>query len=135
MSAMSYDLIGNTQMRSEFDIPTAIDGEQDYVRDGDVILIVTGNHSYRFIVTDCETRRGLLTGGSLGERRFDAITNSSFQQGYGLSFKVELSGSGYRMETSDVIELVCIRDGESTRREMIKFPSFVSDMETARHEI
>ena len=122
MSAISCDLIRSTAMTSEFSIPTAIEGEQDFVINGDVIFIVTGNHSYRFEVTDCESRRGLLSGGTLGEREFNASTSSSFQQGYGVNFKIGLPNACYRMATSDVVELICVRQGESTRRGIVKFP-------------
>ncbi|HET9711994.1 MAG TPA: hypothetical protein VFP64_08935 [Pyrinomonadaceae bacterium] len=135
MSAISCDLIRSVAMTSEFSIPTAIEGDQDFVRNGDVILFVTGNHSYRFVVTNCESRRGLLSGGALGERQFNATTSSSFQEGYGVSFKIGLPDECYRMSTSDVVELVCVREGEHTRRGIIKFPSFISEMETRHHEI
>jgi hypothetical protein len=117
-------------MNSELSIPTEIEDESDYVRDGDVILIVTANHSYQFVVSDSESRRGLLTGGALGERQFNATTSSSLQEGYGVRFDLGLPESCWRMVTSDVIELVCVRQGESATREIIKFPAFASAMAT-----
>lgn len=118
-------------MLSEFSIPTAIEGEYDFVRDGDVILIVTANHSYQFAVSDSEARCGLLSGGTLGERKFKAITSSSLQEGYGVTFHIGTPGSCYRMVTSDVKELICVREGERASREFIKFPGLVSAAETA----
>ena len=112
-------------MISEFNVPTEIEGECDFVRDGDVILIVTANHSYQFTVSDCEARCGLLSGGTLGERKFNAITGSSLQEGYGVTFYIGSPGSCYRMVTSDVKELICVRAGARASCEFIKFPSFV----------
>ena len=117
-------------MISECSVPTEIEGEHDIVRDGDVILIVTANHSYQFAVSDSEARCGLLSGGTLGEREFDAITSSSLQEGYGVTFHIGTPGSCYRMVTSDVKELICVREGGRVSREFIKFPSFVSAVES-----
>jgi hypothetical protein len=117
-------------MISEFSVPTEIEGEYDFVRDGDVILIVTANHSYQFAVSDSEGRCGLLSGGTLGERKFNAITSSSLQEGYGVTFHIGSPGSCYRMVTSDVKELICVREGERASREFIKFPGFVSATES-----
>jgi hypothetical protein len=122
-------------MNSELSISTEIEGEYDYVRDGDVILIVTANHTYQFVVSDSESRRGLLTGGTLGEGQFNARTSSSLQEGYGVRFDVGLPGSCCRMVTSDVIELVCVRQGESATKEIIKFPASASAMERPCNEI
>jgi hypothetical protein len=116
-------------MMSEFSIPTEIEGEIDFARDGDVIFIVTANHSYEFAVSDSEAKRGLLSGGTLGESKFEATTSSSIQEGYGVVFNIGLPGSTYRMVTSDVKELVCVREGESAARQFIKFPCFVSAAE------
>jgi hypothetical protein len=117
-------------MISEFSVPTEIEGEYDLVRDGDVILIVTANHSYRFAVSDSEGRCGLLSGGTLGERKFNAITSSSLQEGYGVTFYIGSPGSCYRMVTSDVKDLICVREGERASREFIKFPGFVPAAES-----
>ena len=122
-------------MISEFSVPTEIEGEYDFVRDGDVILIVTANHSYQFAVSDSEARCGLLSGGTLGERRFDAITSSSLQEGYGVTFYIGSPGSCYRMVTSDVKELICVREGERASLEFIKFPRFVSAAESPHVDI
>src|SRR5215203_3297360 len=83
-------------MISEFSVPTEIEGEYDFVRDGDVILIVTANHSYQFTVSDSDARCGLLSGGTLGERKFDATASSSIQEGYGVTFHIGWPGSCYR---------------------------------------
>ena len=117
-------------MISEFSVPTEIEGEYDLVRDGDVILIVTANHSYQFAVSDSEARCGLLSGGTLGERKFNAITSSSLQEGHGVTFDFGSPGSCYRMMTSDVKERICVREGERASREFIRFPSFPSGIES-----
>src|SRR5215216_3530228 len=117
-------------MISEFSVPTEIEGEYDFVRDGDVILIVTANHAYQFAVSDSEARCGLLSGGTLGERKFDATTSSSIQEGCGVVFDIGWPGCCYRMMTSDVKELICVREGERASREFIKFPGFVSAAES-----
>src|SRR5215203_5882214 len=117
-------------MISEFSVPTEIEGEYDLVRDGDVILIVTANHSYQFAVSDSEARCGLVSGGTLGERKFDATASSSIQEGCGVVFDIGSSGLCYRMVTSDVKELICVREGERASREFIRFPSFPSAIES-----
>ncbi|HXG95010.1 MAG TPA: hypothetical protein VNN73_21905 [Blastocatellia bacterium] len=43
------------------------------ISEEDQILIRTQNSEYRFSVTDPEERRGLLSGGSLGDRQRDAV--------------------------------------------------------------
>src|SRR5215203_6750003 len=118
-------------MISEFSVPTEIEGEYDFVRDGDVILIVTANHSYQFAVSDSDARCGLLSGGTLGERKFDARTSSSIQEGCGVVFDIGSPGFCYRMVTSDVKELICVREGEQASREFIRFPKFVSAAESS----
>ena len=117
-------------MISEFSVPTEIEGKYDFVRDGDLILIVTANHSYQFAVSDSEARCGLVSGGTLGERMFDATASSSIQEGYGVTFQIGWPGSCYRMVTSDVKELICVREGERASREFIKFPSFSHEIES-----
>jgi predicted methyltransferase MtxX (methanogen marker protein 4) len=111
-------------MTSELNVPTQID-EDDYVRDGDVILILTVNHSYRFAVNDSYTRQGILSGGALGERQFDATLNSTIQEGNSVNFNVGLHGTAGRIVTSDVTQLFCIRDGQRNSRGFIRFPSFL----------
>src|SRR5215203_5730917 len=122
-------------MISEFSVPTEIEGEYDFVRDGDVILIVTANHSYQFTVSDSDARCGLLSGGTLGERKFDATTSSSIQEGCAATFDLGSPGSWYRMVTSDVKELICVREGEQASREFIRFPSFPSGIESQYNRI
>src|SRR5215217_7875720 len=122
-------------MISEFSVPTEIEGEYDFVRDGDVILIVTANHAYQFAVSDSEARCGLLSGGTLGERKFDATTSSSIQEGCGVVFDIGSPGVCYRMLTSDVKELICVREGERASRESIRFPSFPSGIESQHNGI
>ena len=117
-------------MISEFSVPTEIEGECELVRDGDVILIVTANHSYQFAVSDSEARCGLLSGGTLGESKFKAITSSSLQEGYGVTFFIRSPSSCYRMVTSDVKDLILLREGAGASREFIKFPCFPSETES-----
>ena len=114
-------------MESEFNIATEIDEESDYVRDGDLIQIETVNHTYKFAVKSRDARRGLLTGGALGEGEFTATLSSSLQSGSGASFRVWLNGSLCRLLTSDITALICVRKGEREAREMMKFPSLNSD--------
>ena len=42
------------------------------IDESDMILIRTQNSEYRFAITDPQGRRGILTGGSLGDERRDA---------------------------------------------------------------
>jgi hypothetical protein len=109
-------------MKYETSIATKIEAEPDYVEDGDVILIMTANHSYQFAVSDSQARRGLLTGGALGERQFMATSSSLIEQGYSARFDVGLANSVCRILTSDVIDLVCIRKGEQAGQQTIRFP-------------
>jgi len=118
-------------MQFETSIATKIDEESDYVRNGDVILIVTANHAYQFTVSDSHARRGSLTGGALGEKDFHATSRSLIHEGYGARFDVGAPGPPSRMETSEVRELVCIREGEKAGLEIIKFPPSTSGEETS----
>ena len=106
--------------------PTKAEVKTDYVKDGDVIRLATANSSYEFSVCDCGARRGLLTGGALGEGPFNAFANSLLEEGYGARFLVALSGSTCRLVTSDIVNLVCIRDGQVAARKTIKFPTLDS---------
>ena len=110
-------------MESEMSIVTKIESESEYIMDGDVIMIFTANHSYEFTVTDGQARRGLLRGGTLGEQQFTAISSSSIQEGYGAGFEVELHSRLCRLMTSDVTSLICIRERERTKKEILKFSS------------
>jgi hypothetical protein len=112
-------------MTSEIDDSTIIDDEPNMVRDGDVILIETAHHSYKFAVTDSHNKRGLLMGGTFGERGLTATSGSLIEQGYGARFDVGFAGSVGRMVTSDVTDLVCIREGHSVSTHAIKFPSAI----------
>lgn len=113
-------------MTSATDDSTLIDDEPGLVRDGDVILIETAHHSYKFAVTDSLSKRGLLTGGTLGEQELTAISGSLIEQGYGARFDIDLTNSLGRIVTSDVTDLVCIREGRTAAKYAIKFPSFAA---------
>jgi hypothetical protein len=109
-------------MTSETDDSTIIDDEPDVVRDGDVILIETAHHSYKFTVMDCHNKRGLLMGGTFGELGLTARAGTLIEQGYGARFDVGFAGSVGRMVTSDVTDLVYIREGQSVPTQAIRFP-------------
>jgi hypothetical protein len=110
-------------MQSETSIVTKIDSESEYLSDGDVILIFTANHSYEFTVTDSFDRRGLLTGGALGDQKVGASSSALIQTGYGAMFDIELNGSRFRLVTSDIVSLVYIREHERMPKQMLKFSS------------
>ena len=109
-------------MTSDSDDSTIIDDEPSLVRDGDVILIETAHHLYKFAVTDSYHKRGLLMGGTFGEGGLTATSGSLIEQGYGAKFDVGFAGSLGRVVTSDITDLVCIREGQSVAKRAIKFP-------------
>jgi hypothetical protein len=108
-------------MISEMSNATEIDSESDYVTDGDVIVILTSNHSYEFKVTDSHRKCGLIRGGALRDEQFSAACSSSIQEGYGAGFNVEFHGRLFKLLTSDVTSLVCIRKGKRTKMPIVKF--------------
>jgi hypothetical protein len=108
-------------MNSELNFATEIEGESDYVTDGDVIMIFTSNHSYQFEVTDSHKKHGLICGGALGDEQFTAACSSSIQEGYGASFDVEFHGRLCRLLTSDVMSVVSVRKGTRSKIPIVKF--------------
>jgi hypothetical protein len=110
-------------MTDETSIAKTIEQESDSVRDGDVILIDTANHTYQLEVIDSCARVGLLSGGALGERKFGVSVGSLLEEGYAAEFVIRLAGSVCRMVTSDVTDLVFIRDGQKAPRKAVRFPS------------
>ncbi len=110
-------------MQSETSIVTKIDSESEYISDGDVILMFTTNHSYEFTVTDSFGRRGLLTGGTLGDQKVGATSSALIQTGYGAAFEIELHGSRFRLATSDIVNLVYIRGNERLGKQILMFSS------------
>jgi len=88
----------------------------------DCISIKTADHTYLFIVTDPEERRGVLTGGTLGSsstisvllganmRRGGQVSGifSDLYQGSRAIFFIESHDGVRQLMTSEIIELVYI---------------------------
>ena len=107
-----------------------VEVEFDAVRDGDVIRIMTENSSYEFVVTDSRTRRGLLTGGALGDRQLNASSTSLLHEGDSARFLVRLEMTHCRVVTSAVKDLVLIRNSEDEAGLPIDLPSSNTEVQT-----
>ncbi len=104
---------GHSQMSIDF----------DDLNPKDKIVIRTRNSTYKFLITDPAKRRGVLTGGSLGNNARDAVLielfaldeNAKRESSYGLKpgarilFYLNSTKGVERMATSVIQELEVIR--------------------------
>ncbi|MFY9607326.1 MAG: hypothetical protein WAU45_01765 [Blastocatellia bacterium] len=104
---------GQSQMSIDF----------DDLNPKDKVVIRTRNSSYRFLITDPAKRRGVLTGGALGNNTLDAVLIESFAQesnakretsydlktGARVLFYLYSTKGAERIATSVIQELVVIR--------------------------
>jgi hypothetical protein len=101
----------------------------DDLKPKDKIVIRTRNSTYRFLITDPAKRRGVLTGGALGNNAREAVLIESFalEQGanrhtYGLKtgsrvlFYLYSTRGAERMATSVIQELAVIRTEQEVPR-------------------
>lgn len=101
----------------------------DDLRPKDKVVIRTRNSTYRFLITDPAKRRGVLTGGALGNNAREAVLIESFaleesarRETHGLKtgarvlFYLYSTRGAERMATSVIHELAVIRTEQEDPR-------------------
>ena len=108
---------------------TQVNIDFDDLKPKDKVVIRTRNSTYRFLITDPAKRRGVLTGGALGNQACEAVLIESFaleesarRENYGLKtgarilFYLYSSRGAERMATSVIQELAVIRTEQEVPR-------------------